>query len=171
MEGVMGGRGVIVVAAIGVLWAAPVGAQQRGLRGLLEGGGGYASFVDDTPIHHGVVQGSGRVYVSSRVALGPEFTYMRGPQSDRKWFLTGNATIDLLPGARRATVRPYLIAGGGVTHMTTRVGTGAYSSDEGTFTAGAGARIAAAARWYVAPEFRLGWELHWRANVVVGRTF
>lgn len=167
----MMGRSAIGTAVVAMLWAGPLAAQQEDVRGLAEAGGGSASFVDNSPIRHGVVQGSGRVYVSSRVAVGPEFTYMRGPGADRKWFLTGNATIDLLPPAHRATVRPYVIAGGGVTHMMTRVGTGPYSSDEGTFTAGVGARIAAAPRWYVAPEFRLGWELHWRANVVLGRTF
>jgi hypothetical protein len=171
MEGVMTGRSVIVAAAIGVMGTVPVAAQQEGRHGVIEGGGGYASFVDDSPMRHGVVQGSGRFYVSSRVAVGPEFAYMRGPKADRKWFLTGNATIDLLPRTRQTRVRTYAIAGGGVTQMMTRVGTGPYSSAEGTFTAGVGARIAAASRWYVAPELRLGWELHWRADVVVGRRF
>lgn len=167
----MTGRSVIVAAAIGVMGTMPAAAQQAERHGVVEGGGGYASFVDDSPMRHGVIQGSGRFYVSSRVAVGPEFTYMRGPRADRKWFLTGNATIDLLPRGRQTTVRPYVIAGGGVTHMMTRVGTGPYSSDEGTFTAGVGARVGSSSRWYVAPEFRLGWEAHWRANVVIGRRF
>jgi hypothetical protein len=160
----------IAATAMGVLWAVPAAAQHQA-HAVVEAGGGYASFVDNSPMRHGVVQGSGRVYISSRVAIGPEFTYMRGPKADRKWFLTGNATIDLLPAAHPARIRPYVIAGGGVTHMMTRVGTGPFSSDEGTFTAGAGARMEVASRWYIAPELRLGWELHWRANLVLGRRF
>ncbi|MEO8481172.1 MAG: hypothetical protein ABI634_03115 [Acidobacteriota bacterium] len=167
----MTGRVAVLAAGIGLMWAASVSAQGTNLRALAEIGGGYASFVDDSPIPHGVVQGSARGYITPRLAIGPEFTYMRGPGSDRDWFLTGNLTVDLLPPERPAVLRPYVIAGGGVTHMMTRVGTGPFSSNEGTFTAGAGARIPAARGWYLAPEFRLGWELHWRANVTVGRTF
>jgi len=171
MEGVMTGKVLVLATAIGLGFVASAAAQDRPPRGVVEAGGGYAAFVDDAPIQHGVVQGSGRMFLTPRVAVGPEFTYMRGPGADRDWFLTGNATIDLVSPARPILLRPYVVAGAGVTHMTTGVGTGKYSSGEGTFTAGGGARIAAGNRWYVAPELRVGWELHWRATVTVGRGF
>lgn len=164
-------RVLVLVCTIGLGFVAPVSAQDSSPRGLVEVGGGGAAFVDDAPIHHFVVQGSGRIFVTPRVAVGPEFTYMRGPDADRDWFLTGNVTIDLVSAARPVSLRPYVVAGAGLTHMTTDVGTGTFSSDEGTFTAGAGARIVAGRRWYVSPEFRVGWELHWRATLTVGRGF
>jgi len=141
-------------------------------RGLVEGGGGYASFVDDSPISHGVVQGSARWFLGSRVAVGPEVTYMRGPDSDRDWLVTGNVTIDAFrrSGAPRR-VRPYIVAGAGLMHSTLPVGIGSFSSSEGAFTAGGGARITATRGWYLAPEVRLGWELHWRTGVTVGKSF
>jgi hypothetical protein len=162
---------LLVVCCVCLIWASLASAQQRGPRMLVEGGVGYAAFVDESPIPHGVVQGSVRGRLTPRVTVGPEFTYMRGPGADRDWFLTGNATIDLLAPTRAAVVRPYVVAGAGGTHMSTRVGTGAYSSSEGAFTAGVGARIVAARRWYLAPEFRIGWELHWRLTATVGRAF
>jgi hypothetical protein len=134
---------------------------------LLEGHAGHAWFVDDSPIPHLVLGGGGRVYVTRRIAVGPELTWMRGPGIDRDWFLTGNATIDLVRnGAGRAV--PYIIGGAGTQHTTIAVGTGRFSSTEGAFTAGAGVRVAPGGSWYFAPEFRLGWELHWRAGVSVG---
>jgi len=157
-----------------LIGVAPVAAQaqsDRG-RGLIEGGGGYASFVDDSPIPHAVVQGSARMFLGSRVAIGPEVTYMRGPDEDRDWFVTGNVTVDAFrrSGALRR-VQPYIVAGAGVGRSTTRVGTGLYSSSEGTFTVGGGARVGAANGWFVAPELRLGWELHWRIGAVLGKKF
>ena len=152
----------------------PVSAQaqnDRG-RGLVEGGGGYAAFVDDSPISHGVIQGSTRWFLGSRVAVGPEVTYMHGPDEDRDWFVTGNVTVDAFRrsgGVRR--VQPYVVAGAGLMHSTLPVGIGTFSSSEGAFTAGGGARITATRGWYLAPEARLGWELHWRIGAVLGRKF
>src|SRR5690349_8654163 len=130
----MTGKVFVLAGAIGLGFVASAAAQTAPARGLAEVGGGYASFVDNAPIHHAVVQTSGRIFVTPRVVVGPEFTYMRGPRADRDWFLTGNVTVDLLPPARSGPVIPYAIAGAGVTHMMTRVGTGPFSSDEGTFT-------------------------------------
>ena len=50
---------------------------------------GWAGFVDDAMIHHGVVGGSIRWYLSPRVSVGPELVYMKGPGRDRDFFATG----------------------------------------------------------------------------------
>ena len=109
--------------------AAPVAATGR-LRRRLEGGpheggpheggpharppaaieflAGHAGFADDATIEHSVFGGAGRVYVTPRLSVGPEITYMRGPREDRDWFFLGNLTFDILrPRAGRPrTVSP-----------------------------------------------------------------
>ena len=39
---------------------------------------GHAGFADDATIEHSVFGGAGRVYVTPRLSVGPEITYMRG---------------------------------------------------------------------------------------------
>ena len=58
---------------------------------------GYAGFVDDATIDHTIFGAAARVYLTPRVAIGPELVYMRGPNSDRDLFLTGNMTFDVIP--------------------------------------------------------------------------
>jgi hypothetical protein len=98
---------------------------------------------------------------------------MVGPGDDRDFFVTGNVTFDLLP-ARRATPRPpvpYLIVGAGLMNHSNSFAGGTFSSSEGAFTAGAGVRVSLGERLYVAPEFRVGWELHYRIAASVGYRF
>ena len=159
----------IGLLGVSVASAQPV-ARHEGRPFVLEASVGHAEFVDSPPVPHSVYSAGGRVYVSRRVALGPELTVMRGPGIDRDTFLTANATFGLLDPAptRPLLVVPYLIGGVGVVSMTTQVGTGPYSSSEGTFTTGAGVRVASRQGWFIAPEVRIGWELHWRAGVQIG---
>jgi hypothetical protein len=157
------------LAGVSEAFAQPAAsAEGRGF--VLEASAGHAEFADSPPVPHSVFSAGGRVYLSRRLALGPELTVMRGSGIDRDTFLTANATFDLLvpPPARPVQVVPYLIGGLGFVSMTTQVGTGPYSSSEGTFTTGAGVRVASRQGWFVAPEVRIGWELHWRAGVQVG---
>lgn len=137
---------------------------------LIEGVIGHAEFADSPPVPHSVVGAGARVYVTPRLAIGPELAVMNGPGRHRDTFLTGNITWDFRAPSttRRVGVVPYLIAGGGITSITDEVGTGLYSSTEGAFTAGAGLRIESPLGLYVAPEVRVGWELHWRAGVMIG---
>jgi hypothetical protein len=132
---------------------------------------GYAAFVDDSPVEHFVLGGSARIHLTPRLSVGPEVTYMRGPGDDRDLFLTGNLTFDFLPPraggpARRAV--PYLVVGGGMMRHSNRFGSEEFTSSEGAFTGGMGVRFNVADRLYVAPEVRLGWELHTRLSVAVG---
>ncbi|MEO8070641.1 MAG: hypothetical protein ABI652_04515 [Acidobacteriota bacterium] len=164
--------GVLGTLAALFLAARPVGAQNVTPRLVAEGHAGHASFADNSPIGHSVFGGSARIFLTPRIAVGPEITYMRGPGADRDWFFTGNITVDVLDPRRRRRVAPYVIAGAGYTRQQAMVGTGLFSSGEGTFTAGAGARVdltdRLTDRLFVAPELRLGWELHWRAGLSLG---
>lgn len=152
-----------------VVSAVPAAAQQRPAAAV-EIATGWAGFVDDATIHEPLVSGGFRLYVTPRLSLGPELTYMKGRNDVRQFMLTGNATFDLLgPSAEgRARTTPYLIGGGGLFHQRQEFPSGTFSSSEGAFTAGGGLRIVLSDAAYVAPELRMGWELHLRASVTVG---
>jgi hypothetical protein len=137
--------------------------------GAVEGVGGYAGFLDESVMHHSVLGGAARWYLLPRVAVGPELVYMKGPGDDRDTVLTGNVTFDFISGARKVT--PFLVAGGGIFRHSDRFGAETFSSTEGSFTGGGGVRIPIGERLYVAPEFRIGWEPHYRLSVAVGWRF
>ena len=85
--------------------------------------------------------------------------------------MTGNATIDLVVESRTASPRrvvPYVAVGGGYLWQTTQVGTGPFSSSEGTFSSGLGARLALGQVMFIAPEVRVGWEPEVRIAVTLG---
>ena len=131
---------------------------------------GHAGFVDDALIGHGVVGGQARWALTPRLSVGPEITYMVGPGSDRDLFVTGNVTWDLVSrGAPRpGLVVPYVTGGAGLYRHSDRFGPMSFSSNEGTFTGGGGARVWVTKRVYVGAEARLGWELHTRLAGTVG---
>ena len=134
---------------------------------------GYAGFVDDATIDHAIVGAAGRMYLTPRVAVGPEFVYMRGPNSDRDLYLTGNLTFDVLPprNGRPRRVTPFLVAGGGFFQHSDRFGASTFTSYEGAFTAGGGVRGWMTDRVYALADVRLGWELHARVNAGIGIGF
>ncbi len=133
---------------------------------------GYAGFVDDATIDHTITGGALRLPLSPRVSVGPEVVYMIGPGRDRDVFLTGNVTFDLLPvrGGRRPRVGPFLVAGAGLFRHTDRFGQRDFSHVEAAATGGGGVRVWVSDRLYTAAEVRLGWELHYRVNGVLGVT-
>jgi hypothetical protein len=133
----------------------------------VEASAGYAGFADEGVIHHGVIGAAGRVYLSPRLAVGPELVYMVGPGRDRDLILTGNVTFDLRR-SRPGIVVPYLLAGAGLFQHSDQFGAQTFRSREGAFTGGAGARAWVSDRAYVAGEYRVGWELHYRVTGHVG---
>ena len=138
----------------------------QGRRTSAEGFAGYAGFIDDSTIHHSAFGGAARWYLLPRVAVGPEVVFMKGPGDDHDLVLTGNVTFDFLSGPRAVT--PFLVAGGGLFRHSSSFFGQPFSSTEGSFTAGGGVRIPLGERLYVAPEFRIGWEPHYRVSVAVG---
>ncbi len=131
---------------------------------------GWAGFVDDATIDHSIYGAAGRVYLTPRLAVGPEVVYMIGPDSDRDLFLTGNVTFDLLPPrqGRPRRVTPFIVGGGGFFQHSDRAGSFSFTSYEGAFTAGGGVRGWITERVYALADFRLGWELHARINAGIG---
>ena len=134
---------------------------------------GYAGFADDATIDHGIVGAAGRLYLTPQLAVGPEFVYMRGPNSDRDLFLTGNLTFDVLPprDGRPRQLTPFLVAGGGFFQHSDRFGVSTFTSYEGAFTAGGGVRGWVTKCVYALADVRFGWELHARVNGGIGIGF
>jgi hypothetical protein len=131
---------------------------------------GYAGFVDDALIAHGVVGGSARWTIVPGLSVGPEITYMKGPGFDRDLFVTGNVVWDVMNrrAPRAGLVVPYVVGGAGFFRHSDRFGHSTFASTEGTFTGGGGARVWVTPRVYVGAEARLGWELHTRLAGTVG---
>ena len=165
-----------LTASITLMVVAAASAQSpstaAGPTGAAEFIAGYAGFVDDATIDHALVGGAARWYVTRRLSIGPEIVYLRGPESDRDLFVTGNLTYDLAGGnGRRPRVIPFLVAGAGFMRHRDRFGGRTFSSGEGAFTAGGGVRVRLTARTFGAGEARCGWELHCRLAGTVGVGF
>jgi hypothetical protein len=131
---------------------------------------GWAGFADDATIDHAVFGGAARAYLTPRLAIGPELVYMKGPNSDRDLFLTGNLTIDLRRPreGKPPSISPFVVAGGGFSQHRDRFGPLSFTSYEGAFTAGGGVRARITDRVYAFGDARIGWELHLRLNGGVG---
>jgi hypothetical protein len=156
-----------VVAGIGL--AALLGAGEavaQPARGVaVDGVVGWAGYVDDATIEHTLAGVSVRIPVSDRLSVGPEVVYSSGPDPQRNVALMGSLWFDLGPAPARARVVPFLVAGGGYQRLRDVVG---FSSGEGAFTAGGGARVRVSDRLHVGGDLRVGWELHLRAAAHVG---
>ena len=151
--------------------AGMVSAQQPP-RSAIDVVAGVLIFPDDGTVREGMVGGSARFYVTPRLAVGPEITFVQGDRHSHL-IATGNLTFDFLgpDGGRRPTVTPFLVVGGGWYHTREQFPAGAFNSHEGAFTAGGGVRGLIGDRLYVGAEARIGWELHLRANGLVGWRF
>jgi hypothetical protein len=153
------------VGALVTAFAATATAQDRN-GGAAEGMVGYAGFTDESTISHTVFGGAAKWYLLPRVAVGPEIVYMIGPRDDRDLVVTGNVTFDFRPEPR--VVTPFFVAGGGLFRHSDRFGGRTFSSTEGSFTGGGGVRVPLGGRLYLAPELRIGWEIHYRVDVALG---
>ena len=139
---------VLALLAAGA-WSSPDGRSRSRAAPAVEFTGGYAGFVDDATIDHGVFGGAARWQLTPRLGIGPEITYMIGPRFDRDLFVTGNVTWDLVRAAppRAGRVVPYVVGGAGFFRHFDRFGPNSFASNEGTFTAGRrGAGVGVAAR-------------------------
>jgi hypothetical protein len=156
-----------VVGLAGWLLAGDAGAQ--GARGVaVEGSGGWVGFVDDATIEHVAIGASARLPIGERLSVGPEVVFTTGPGAQRNLFVLGSLWFDLVRATPATRVVPYVVAGGGYQRHRDVV---AFSSGEGSFTAGGGVRVPLGERAYVGGDVRVGWELHLRTAVVAGVTW
>jgi hypothetical protein len=156
-----------LIVALGL--SAPAFAQSRPAASA-EIQTGWAGFVDDAMIDHAAFGGAARVYLTPRLAVGPEVAYLRGPRSDRDLMVTGNLTFDILGprSGRPRRVTPFLTAGGGFERHSERFGPETFSLYEGAFTGGGGVRVWISDRVFGVIETRMGWEPHFRVTGGVG---
>lgn len=132
--------------------------------------GGWIGFADESVVNHGMIGAALPIAVGRRLSVGPEVVYAIGPGSRRELFVTGNVWVTLATVSHEGGVSfsPFLVGAGGLMRHSNRFGTRDFSSTEPTASAGVGLRIAGSDRWYVAPEWRFGVELHMRVSVSVG---
>ena len=154
--------------------AQPVFAQDRPAP-IVEAVVGQSGFIDEAWDYFGTIGGGARLFVTPRLAIGPEVAYLSGEFDASNLTVTANMTFDIVRDDGRRRVVPYLAAGGGYLRQKTLVGGGPgstalvpFTSSEGTMSAGIGARIALGSQMFVAPEFRLGWEPESRLAVTIG---
>jgi Outer membrane protein beta-barrel domain len=136
---------------------------------------GRSGFIDEGWDYFGTIGGGVRVFVTPRLAVGPEVAYLSGEFDASNLTVTANVTFDFVRDDGRRRIVPYLVAGGGYLRQKTLVGGGPgstalvpFTSGEGTMSAGIGARIALGSYMFVAPELRLGWEPESRNAVTIG---
>jgi hypothetical protein len=155
----------LLALAPAIVWPAGVAAQDRP-RPAFEFAAGWVGFADDGVVSEGMVGGAARLYLTPRVAVGPEIAYMNG-ENHSHLMLTGNLTFDLIAGDETRVV-PFIVAGAGMFQTRETFVTGPFTSTEGSFTAGGGVRGYLSDRLFVAGEARIGWETHIRVNAAVG---
>jgi len=136
---------------------------------VVEIAAGWLSFPDDGVVREAMVGGAARWYVSPRLGIGPEISYISG-RNHSHFIATGNLTWDILSPAsgRPRPVTPFLVAGGGLYQTREQFLVGPYRSGEGAFTAGGGIRARVGDRVTAGVDARIGWELHLRVNGLVG---
>ena len=161
----------IAVGAISLLVAPMPGratAQERP-QAALEFAAGWIGFADDGIVSEGLVGGAARWYLLPRVSVGPEIVYIGG-SSHSHLAVTGNVTWDVVgsTGSRTPRLTPFVTAGAGLFRTRESFPSGAFTSNEGAFTAGGGLRGPIGNRVTVGIDARVGWELHLRINGLIG---
>jgi hypothetical protein len=129
---------------------------------------GWVGFIDEEFIDHGLIGGSVRYYVTRRFAIEPEAAYLIGPGDDRDITLIPHVSLDFRPGSR---VRPYVIGGVGFHHFRDKIGAFSITSNQWVVNGGFGVTVPLTDRFFIAPEFRLGFETLVRVGVAVGFVF
>ena len=126
---------------------------------------GWLAFPDDGVVNEAMVGTNVRLYVTPKISIGPELTYVQG-DGHTHTMLTGNVTWDVRrPQAR---VVPFLVGGVGAFQTRERFVREIYTSYDPSFTAGGGVRTTIGSRVTAGAEARIGWELHLRVNAFVG---
>jgi Outer membrane protein beta-barrel domain len=130
---------------------------------------GTSAFLDEEiPFDHFVVGASMRFGLTKKLSVEPQFLYMSGPGSDRDYTLTGNISYNLLSTPRFSV---YAVGGGGLIRHTQRFSDIDFSVNEWTVNGGLGVRLRLAERFFIAPEFRFGWEPLLSTQVGIGYSF
>jgi len=136
--------------------------------GAAEFSAGTLIFADDGAVSEGFGGGAGRFYVSPRISVGPEISYISGEHHSHL-MITGNVTVDLGPSSTASRVTPFVVVGAGLFRTSEAFPDNqTFSHNEGAFTAGGGVRALVGDRLILGAEARAGWETHVRVSGLVG---
>ena len=132
---------------------------------------GTTGFLDDLIDSHAVAGGAVRIRLFRGLSVEPEFLYMHESSLHNDFAFQASVTWEF---RGQTGIRPYVVGGAGVLHSRFDF-PGAreeqFTFNEFTGGGGGGVRVRVGARWWVRPEFRLGWEPLIRATVAVGYSF
>ncbi len=145
----------------GLFFVVVVAAEAQRGRVEVRGDVGTTGFLDDVSDQHLLVGGSLRAYFTQRLSFQPEYQFLNGRNHTDSVFLA-NVAYDFRPSSRR--VVPYVLVGAGVIQNRQA----RFSTTTSFFSGGFGAKIHLNPRWYVAPDFRVGFEPHYRFSVGIG---
>jgi len=126
---------------------------------------GTVAFEDQE--YHVHLGGSVRYYVTRRFSVEPEFQFFRGSSGHSDVLVIPNVNWDF----REGRVVPYVTAGFGWMRSNFPQFRPSFSTNDGLLQAGAGVKLYPAKNWFVAPELRVGSELHARWGMAIGYTF
>lgn len=121
-------------------------AQAQEVDGILTGG--LSLFLDGPT--HGVVGGSVRYYATERLAVEPEYLYMRGSGSDQDHVGLANVLYHFKDTDE--AISPFVIGGVGIFNHRDR----SFSTTDAEAMFGGGARINFTDRVFFEPRVRLG---------------
>lgn len=155
-------RRITAIVAALILFALPAFAQDRPSPAL-DLAAGWIGFADDGVVSEMPIGAAFRWYLSPRVSIGPEVTFISG-ESHSHQVVTGNLTFDFLaPRNGIPRVTPFIVVGGGMFRTSEEFANRPpFSSTEGAFTLGGGMRAPLGDRVAVGADARLGWEPHLR---------
>jgi hypothetical protein len=130
---------------------------------------GTSAFLDEEiPFDHFDVGASIRFGLTKRLSIEPQFVYLSGPGSDRDYMLTGNIAYDLISASRYSM---YVVGGGGLFRHTEQFPNGEFADNEWTGNGGVGVRLRLTEQFFIAPEFRFGWEPLLTTQIGIGYSF
>ena len=115
---------------------------------------GGTSYADEGAVNHFTTGAGVRFYISKHWSIEPEYLYSRTGNRHHDQLLWGNFTFDFRDRDEKTV--PYWFASPGLVRNTDKFGPAAFSSTEGAFGTGAGARLFLSDRVFVAPQFRVG---------------
>ena len=149
---------MVIALFLVLVVSAPAQAGRVEVRGDVGG----TTFLNDTSYNHLLVGASLRAYFTRRLSFQPEYQFLNGQGHTESIFLASVA-FDLRDTSRR--VVPYVLVGAGVVHNNRQAGVSRTAS---FFSGGFGAKIHLNPRWYIAPDFRVGIDPHYRVSVGIG---
>jgi hypothetical protein len=155
-------RCVTALVATLFLSTLPVSAQDRPAPAL-DVAAGWVGFADDGIVSELPIGAAFRWYLSPRISIGPEATFISG-ESHSHQVLTGNLTFDFrAPRGGMPVITPFVVVGGGMFRTSEGFADRpSFSMTEGAFTLGGGIRAPLSKTVGAGVDARIGWETHLR---------